>query len=76
VQVSSTTLNDHFNTSSESVWLGHEGDKKIRLMSFSGLFKHAVTCTDMLQGIMTHPTFQFIPDVSRVKLCFLLWQIL
>jgi hypothetical protein len=32
------------------------------------MMSHVVTCTDMLQGIMTHPAFQFTPDSSRVKL--------
>jgi hypothetical protein len=45
--------------------------------SVSGLMLHwlsmmsnIVTCTDMLQGIMTHPAFQFTPDSSSVKLYF------
>jgi hypothetical protein len=30
------------------------------------MMSHAVTCTDMLQGIMTHRAFQFIPKSSKV----------
>jgi hypothetical protein len=26
------------------------------------MMSHVVTCTDMLQGIMTYPAFQFTPD--------------
>jgi hypothetical protein len=37
---------------------------------------HVVTCRDMLQGIMAHPAYQFKPDASRIKLYFLVWQIL
>jgi hypothetical protein len=47
-------------------------------LAASGLIgmSYVVTCTEMLQGIMTQSAFQFIPDASRVKLHFHEWQIL
>jgi hypothetical protein len=30
------------------------------------MMSQVVTCTDMLQGIMVYPAFQFTPDASRV----------
>jgi hypothetical protein len=45
------------------------------IMVWLGMMSYTVTYTDMLQGITTNPTFQFIPDTSRVKLYFLIWKI-
>jgi hypothetical protein len=45
------------------------------LMDGLGLMSYILTCNDMLQGIMTHPAFQFMSD-ARDKLYICVWQIL
>jgi hypothetical protein len=41
-----------------------------------GMMSCVVTCTDMLQGIMTHPAFQSTHDSVTVKAYFHVWQVL
>jgi hypothetical protein len=46
--------------------------RRYDFISCIGLINNAVTCGDMLLGVVTRPIFQFIPGVSMVKLYFLL----
>jgi hypothetical protein len=73
------THSDHSNTSLESIMLGHKKWREQMILYLSviwvGMMGH-MTCQNMLQGIMIHPAFQFIPNAGTVKLYFPVWQIL